>query len=108
MGLILSPQSHKMRHIDIRFVNIDELPYTWLYYSSGQIFNKLIRDKLKKKGYKLNEYGLFNSKNNEKVRINEDIDINIKEEKLLDYIEKVEREVFKFAGMEYKNVKERY
>ncbi len=115
MGLILSPLSHKMRHIDIRFVTIDELPYTWLYYSSGQIFNKLIRDKLKKKGYKLNEYGLFNSKNNEKIRIDADINANIdikKEgkllDKLLDYIEKVEREVFKFADMEYKNVKTRY
>lgn len=111
MGLILSPLSHKMRHIDIRFVTIDELPYTWLYYSSGQIFNKLIRDKLKKKGYKLNEYGLFNSKNNEKVRIDADIDVDIdikKEKKCLDYIEKVEREVFKFADMEYKNVKTRY
>lgn len=122
MGLILSPQSHKMRHIDVRFVNIDELPYTWLYYSSGQIFNKLIRDKLKKKGYKLNEYGLFNSKNNQKIRIDVDADIDIdtdayinihkKEknllDKLLDYIEKVERKVFKFADMEYKNVRERY
>ena len=70
-----------------------------------QVNSKFI---VQKKRYKLNEYGIFNSKNNEKVRINEDIDINIKEEKLLDYIEKVEREVFKFAGMEYKNVKERY
>ena len=34
--------------------------------------------------------------------------MNKKEKKLLDYIEKVEIEVFKLADMEYKNVKERY
>ena len=97
MGLLYNPRSNKMRHIDIRFVNVEELPYTWLYYSSGQIFNKLIRDKLKKKGYKLNEYGLYKG--------NEKIEMSVKSE----YdIEKVEREIFKIADMEYKTVKERY
>ena len=97
MGLLYSSKSNKMRHIDIRFVKLEELPYTWLYYSSGQIFNKLIRDKLKKKGYKLNEYGLY--KGNEKV----DINVNPEHD-----IEKVEKEIFKIAGMDYKTVKERY
>ena len=98
MGLINSTMSNKMRHIDIRLVSLEELPYTWLYYSSGHIFNKLIREKLKKKGYKLNEYGLY--KNNVKVEIeNSDTFENI---------EKVEREIFKIADMEYKSVRERY
>ena len=100
MGLIQSSMSNKMRHIDIRLTSLEELPYTWLYYSSGKIFNKLIREKLKKKGYKLNEYGLY--KNNVKVEI-EGIEIEgIKK------IEKVEREIFKIANMEYKSVRERY
>jgi len=57
MGLIKSPLSNKMRHLDMRLVTLEELPYTWLYYSSGRMFNKIIRQKLKQKGYKLNEYG---------------------------------------------------
>jgi DNA polymerase/3'-5' exonuclease PolX len=116
MGLLHSNKSNKMRHIDIRFVNLEELPYTWLYYSSGQIFNKLIRDKLKKKGYKLNEYGLYKGDGKEKKynkynkynkydKVN--IDMNL-EYDLLSYIENVEKQIFKIADMEYKTVKERY
>ena len=30
-----------------------------LYYTSGIMFNKMIRGVAKKKGYKLNEWGLF-------------------------------------------------
>ena len=126
MGLIYSPLSNKMRHIDIRLVNLDELPYTWFYYSSGQIFNILIRKKLKQKGYKLNEYGLF--KNNNKVNFNVNPEDNFKnmnqinqlntltqvklhnynEKYLLKYIETIERAIFKVANMEYQNVVERY
>ena len=104
---------NKMRHIDIRFVNMEELPYTWFYYSSGYVFNILIRKKLKQKGYKLNEYGLY--KNNKKVALGDSLldslDYNldyIDENKLLKYIENSEREIFKIADMDYKNVKERY
>ena len=107
MGLLYSPKSNKMRHIDIRFVNVEELPYTWLYYSSGYIFNKLIRDKLKKKGYKLNEYGLYKSKDNEKVIL----DKKNNDKNSLSYIENIkhiEKQIFKYADMEYKTVKERY
>jgi DNA polymerase/3'-5' exonuclease PolX len=109
MGLLHSSKSNKMRHIDIRFVNLEELPYTWLYYSSGQVFNKLIRDKLKKKGYKLNEYGLY--KNGKKVNMNMNLDMNLDmnlEYDLLSYIENIEKQIFNYANMEYKTVKERY
>jgi DNA polymerase/3'-5' exonuclease PolX len=110
MGLLHSSKTNKMRHIDIRFVNLEELPYTWFYYSSGQIFNKLIRDKLKKKGYKLNEYGLYKSNSKDKKYNKYDkvnIDMNL-EYDLLSYIENVEKQIFKYADMEYKTVKERY
>ena len=122
MGLIKSPISHKMRHLDIRLVTIEELPYTWLYYSSGRMFNKIIRQKLKQKGYKLNEYGLYkdNKKVNidEKTKVNMSIDnimynsmdntINKKEKKLLDYIKNIEKKVFHIATMDYQTVQERY
>ena len=123
MGLLYSSKSNKMRHIDIRFVNLEELPYTWLYYSSGQIFNKLIRDKLKKKGYKLNEYGLYKASNKEKNYIKVNIESNVYPEYNLElknknenenykytlsYIESIEKQIFKVAEMEYKTVMKRY
>ena len=116
MGLIKSPISNKWRHLDIRITLIDDLPYAWLYYTGGKIFNKLIRERLKHKGYKLNEYGLY--KDNKQINLEKEyldkygIDKNsmlkINEKEMMDYIEYVERQVFEFAGMEYKNVKERY
>ena len=117
MGLLKSTSGNKidnkignkMRHIDIRFVNMEELPYTWFYYSSGYVFNILIRKKLKQKGYKLNEYGLY--KNNKKITLGNSIEDTLDystETNLLKYIENSEREIFKVADMDYKNVKERY
>jgi len=116
MGLIKSPISNKWRHLDIRISLIDKLPYAWLYYTGGKIFNKLIRERLKNKGYKLNEYGLY--KDDKNVNVNKNyldkyyIDdygvLQINEKNMMDYIEYVERQVFEIAGMEYKSVKERY
>ena len=119
MGLIKSPISNKMRHLDIRLVTMDELPYAYLYYSSGKMFNKIIREKFKKKGYKLNEYGLYKIRENtvlEKIKLGDDIngdDDNKKNNKnremnLLDYITKIEKELFKIASLDYKTVQERY
>ena len=113
MGLLHSTISNKMRHIDIRLVNLEAFPYTWFYYSSGQIFNIIIRKKLKQKGYKLNEYGLF--KNNVQVKLDVIPEYKMqimmnkhKEKELLDYAELIEREIFKIADMDYKTVSERY
>jgi len=118
MGLIKSPISNKMRHIDIRLVTMNELPYSYLYYSSGKMFNKLIREKFKKKGYKLNEYGLYKIRDNkgfEKIKFDEEsnlvldnINIKNREINLLNYIKKIEQELFKLASMDYKTVQERY
>ena len=110
----------KWRHLDMRFVNAESFPYAWMYYSSGKIFNKMIREKLKKKGYKLNEWGLYHS--NKKVDLGEDIskyinisldtktkcDARLKDEDLIEYKDVIEKKIFEKAGMEYKNVKERY
>ena len=115
-------KSGKWRHIDIRYVEPDSFPYCWLYYSSGKVFNKLIREKLKKKGYKLNEWGLF--KEDRKVNLgvkNISNEANTKRlskkslcnlkwdyDDLMEYAEKIEKEIFKIAELEYMDVKERY
>lgn len=105
-------------HLDIRFVDMQSFPYAWLYYSSGKIFNKLIREKLKKHKdkaehkYKLNEWGLF--QDDKKMILadeldNNDLVKNIQNEKqLMQYTAKIEKEIFKIANLEYKTVRERY
>ena len=118
LGLIKSPISNTWRHLDIRLTLIDEMPYAWLYYTGGKIFNKLIRERLKKRGYKLNEYGLFKINNDSRVDldnkeldkygINKDGMLNINEKDMMQYIENIENKIFEIADLEYKSVKERY
>jgi DNA polymerase/3'-5' exonuclease PolX len=125
LGLIKSPISGKWRHLDIRLTLINNLPYAWLYYTSGKIFNKIIRERLHKKGYKLNEYGLYkngdqvklekndNDNNNNNINELEKFGIkngmlNINEKQMMQYIENIEKKIFKIADLEYKSVKERY
>ena len=119
MGIIKSPISDKWRHLDIRMVGIDNLPYAWLYFTGGKIFNKLIRERLKKKGYKLNEYGLYknykdtikielDNKYLDKFGLDKNLIIKINEKQMLEYIEYFERKIFEIADLEYKTVKERY
>jgi len=118
LGLVKRQPSDKWRHLDIRITLIDNLPYAWLYYTGGKIFNKLIRERLKKKGYKLNEYGLYDSKTNsridlynkelDKYNINKDGMLIINEKQMLQYVENVEKKIFEIAGLEYKSVQARY
>jgi len=119
LGLIklINGQDGIWRHLDIRFVNINSFPYAWLYYSSGKIFNKLIREKLKKKGYKLNEWGLY--QNNKKIILEDEKNNNDKnnnelwqsisnEKQLLEYSQNIEKKIFNLANLEYKTITERY
>jgi len=127
LGLVKLKDIHasatKWRHLDMRLVDMQAFPYAWLYYSSGVIFNKMIREKLKKKGYKLNEWGLFKGtermllegeKSTDKLEKlfqnqnqNQNQNRNMKED-LLAYAEKIEKEIFKLAQLEYKTIRERY
>jgi DNA polymerase (family 10) len=100
MGIVkLNKKESKWRHLDIRLVNDEVLPFAWFYYTGGKIFNKLIREKLKQKGYKLNEWGLY--KNNKKV-------IHIKTPCNFKCIENIEKKIFSIAGLQYKTLQERY
>ena len=48
------------RHIDIVFTTPRAYPFTMLYFTGSKKFNIVMRLKAKKKGLKLNEYGLWN------------------------------------------------
>jgi hypothetical protein len=99
-------------HLDIRFVNIKAFPYAWLHYTGGKIFNKLIRTKFKRKGYKLNETGLY--QNGKQVILEDELNnvelvkIIQNEKQLLEYSEKIEKQIFTLANLEYKTIPERY
>ena len=66
IGLI-KVNSNPVRHIDIHVIKSEELPYHMLYFGSGEQFSRLIRQKAKNIGYKLNNKGLF--KNGKKINI---------------------------------------
>ena len=124
LGLIKSPYGgNTWRHLDIRVVNYEDMPYTWLYYTGGKIFNKLIRERLHNKGYKLNEYGLYKVENGKDTQIifndsnGKDIEygnldnhgrIIISDKEMMDYTTQIEKKIFKIADLEYKSIKDRY
>lgn len=113
LGLVkLSGANTKWRHLDMRLVDMSSFPYAWLYYASGVVFNKMIREKLKKKGYKLNEWGLFQGADKVFLEGEKSVDELEKriynKEDLLEYAEKIEKEIFKLANLEYKTILQRY
>ncbi len=102
----------KWRHLDMRLVKMTSFPFAWSYFSSGKIFNKYIRQRIKKKGYLLNEYGIF--KDGQRFNLaGEKTDIELEKEiktenDLMQYAEGIEKEIFKLAGIPYQTIKERY
>lgn len=93
------------RHVDIRLVDYEAFPYARLYFSSGVVFNKLIREKLKKRGYKLNEWCLTHLDSKKAV----DFNVKFNEGDDLDkYADVIEKLIFELAELEYKTIMERY
>lgn len=57
-------ESYPIRRIDIRFIPIISYGTALLYFTGSYEFNQMIRNYAKKKGFKLNEYELFNLNTN--------------------------------------------
>ena len=93
----------KWRHLDMRLVKMTSFPFAWSYFSSGKIFNKYIRQRIKKKGYLLNEYGIF--KDGQRFNLaGEKTDIELEKEiktenDLMQYAEGIEKEIFKLIHL---------
>ena len=81
----------KVRHLDMIFVEEKELPWWELYFGSDVNFSRKIREYASKKGYRLNEYGLFDKKNGKRV----------------DFNPKKEKEIFEYLGLKYIKPKDR-
>ncbi|MFP4662023.1 MAG: DNA polymerase/3'-5' exonuclease PolX [Halanaerobiales bacterium] len=62
--------------IDLRIVSEEEFPAALQYFTGSKEHNVRMRERAKRYGYKLNEYGLFDTENNDKrieLRDEEDI-----------------------------------
>ena len=67
LGKIPNVQYKVFRRIDIKYVNISSFATSLLYFTGSRNLNTEMRSKAISKGYKLNEYGLYwNKKDNKK------------------------------------------
>lgn len=55
------------RHIDIKMAPYNLLPFYLLYFGSGEAYSREIRQKAKNKGWRLSEWGIYNSKSNKVI-----------------------------------------
>lgn len=74
-------KSNPIRRIDIRYIPYESYYPALLYFTGSGNFNKVMRMKAIKLGYKLNEYGIY--KNDKRIKI------------------KSEKDIFDELGMEY-------
>jgi DNA polymerase lambda len=93
MGVFNSPTiPGKRRRVDIKFYPHRERAFAWLYFTGNGFFNRSMRLYADvKKGYQMNDQGLFIRGTNDRVME-----------------AATEKEVFDFLGLEYKEPHERY
>ncbi len=90
MGLIKLSNKHKARRIDIRFIPYLSKGAAQLYFTGSGNFNKVMRSQALKKGYTINEYGIYRA--NKKGRKVEKGDL---------IPTQTERDIFKVVEMDY-------
>jgi len=90
MGICKLNSKSKGRRIDIRFIPYESKPAAILYFTGAGNFNKYMRTEALKKGYTINEYGIYKTKK-----------VNGKMEKDKVVLVNTEKEIFVVVGMEY-------
>lgn len=74
-----------VRHVDMRVVCLDEEVTARMYFTSGRLFNQVVRARAKSMGFKLNEFGLYDTNTNKRIEgLNSESDVLAKLE--LDFI----------------------
>lgn len=86
------------RRIDIRFIEYNAFPAALLYFTGSANLNKQMRIEAMKKGYKLNEYGLY------RLEYDKKLGKEVEGERL-DATK--EKDIFKHLGMKYLKPTER-
>jgi apurinic endonuclease APN1 len=84
--IIHSKKYNIYRQLDIIFIDKKNLPWYLLYFGSSKDFSKKIRSISAKKGYKLNEYGLFNRITGKKINFEPKTEKDIFDYLKIDYI----------------------
>lgn len=93
MGFCRLPRKKVCRRIDMRCIKYSSLPAALLYFTGSGDFNKNMRKFALKKGYTINEYGIY--------KLNE----NREKGPLVPV--KTEEDIFKVLGLEYIEPKDR-
>jgi apurinic endonuclease APN1 len=84
-GIYIVKHKSEIYQMDVAFIPEQQLPWYLLYFGSSVDFSKKIRLIASKKGYKLNEKGLYDKINGKRINFNP----------------KEEKEIFKFLEIEY-------
>jgi apurinic endonuclease APN1 len=59
LSLLQLDSRHPVRHVDIRLIPTESAVFGRMYFTSGRDFNQILRLAAKKRGLKLNEFGLY-------------------------------------------------
>jgi DNA polymerase beta len=84
-------QKERIRQLDLALIDEDQYPWYILYFGSGKEFSKKIRGVASKKGYRLNEKGIFDKKSGKQIN----------------FYPKNEKDIFDFLGIEYQSPNKR-
>lgn len=87
MGMCQLSKRHPVRRIDIRFIPYSSLASAMLYFTGSGEFNKNMRTFAIRKGYKLNEYGIYKTDTDSPSNVNVDVS--------------TEEDIFKVLGLDY-------
>ena len=90
MGICKQKKTGKGRRIDIRFIPYESKAAAILYFTGSGNFNKFMRAEALKKGYTINEYGIYKTKK-----------VNGKSEKDKRMLVNTEKDIFDIVGMTY-------
>ena len=88
------PHSDINRRVDFLFTTQEEYPFSVLYFTGSKTFNTVMRGHALKKGYSMNEHGLYKMEGKKK---GEKVDHKFSNEK----------DIFDFLNLEYKAPEER-
>ena len=98
MGVCKLKSNSNYRRIDIRFIAYNSYPSALLYFTGNANLNKIMRVEAIKKGYRLNEYGLY------KLEYDKKSGSDVLGEKI---ITNTEEDIFKALDMTYLKPTER-
>ena len=88
------PSSKTVRRVDFLYTNLDEYPFSILYFTGSKSFNTVMRGHALHLGFTMNEHGIYKILDNKKTE-------------KVNYTFKTERDIFDYLNMEYKEPKER-